>query len=143
MKMYMIWVFMHDVDLVNYMVKVLINIDEVVLSYYVDIWFGCNGLWPHDRFIKYVWGNGALHSNCTSVLNRGVWVMVFLRLWCYELLCMLVDIITWLSSFLDYVFNYVDMHVDLTRHSIVCLVLYMVFTYVICAYWLALVHEYE
>ena len=74
MKMYMIWVFMHDVDLFNYMVKVLLEINEVVLSYYVDIWFGCNVLWSHDRFTKYVWGYGALHLHCTSRLRLGAWV---------------------------------------------------------------------
>ena len=45
---------MHDVDLVNLLVKVLLYINEVVLSYYVDIRFGCNGLGSHDRFTKHV-----------------------------------------------------------------------------------------
>ena len=46
----------------------------------------------------------------------------------YELLHMFVDIITWWESSLDYVHNYIDMDVDLTRLSIVGLVMYMVWT---------------
>ena len=37
MKMWMILVFMHDVDLVDYMMKVFLDTNEVVSSYYVDI----------------------------------------------------------------------------------------------------------
>ena len=43
---------MHDVDLVDYMMKVLLDINEVVSSYYADIRLGCKGLWSHDRFTK-------------------------------------------------------------------------------------------
>ena len=77
----MIWVFMHDVDLVDYMMKVMLDINEVVSSYYVDIWLGYKGLWSHDRFTKYVWGYGVLHVNCTSKVRLGVWVMF------YKVLC--------------------------------------------------------
>ena len=45
---------MHDVDLVDYMMKVLLDINEVVSSYYVNIRLGCKGLLSHDRFNKYV-----------------------------------------------------------------------------------------
>ena len=52
MKRCMILFFMHDVDLVDYMMKVLLDIHEVVSSYNVDILVGCKGLWPHDSYIN-------------------------------------------------------------------------------------------
>ena len=69
--MCMIWVLMYDVDFVDYMRKVLLNINKVVSSYYVDILRGCKGLWSHDRFTKYVWGYGALHVIALLDLDWG------------------------------------------------------------------------
>ena len=65
---------MHDVNLVDHMIKVLLDINEVVSSYYVYIWLGCKGLWFHDRFTMYVWGYGALYVNFTRILRLGAWV---------------------------------------------------------------------
>lgn len=56
------------------------------------------------------WGYSELHSHCTSGLNKVVWVMVLLRIFCYELYYMLVDIMTWWYNCLDYVPNYTEMH---------------------------------
>ena len=45
---------MDDVDLIDDMIKIFLDINEVVSSYHVDILLGCKGLWSHDRFTNYV-----------------------------------------------------------------------------------------
>ena len=65
---------MHDVDLVDYMMKVLLDINEVVSSYYVDMWLGYKGLRSHDKFTKYMCGYGDINVHWTSRLRLGAWV---------------------------------------------------------------------
>ena len=67
----MVLVCMHDVYLIDSMMKVLLDINELVLSYYIDVWILCKGLWPHDRFTKYVSGYGALHVYLQVDLDWG------------------------------------------------------------------------
>ena len=54
MKMFMIWFFKNDVDLVYYMMKVLLDLNELVSSYYV----------MYDFDIKYCWLMKGLLSIC-------------------------------------------------------------------------------
>ena len=49
---------MHDVDLLDYMMKVLLDMNELIASQYVDIYIRCKVLWSLDRFTKYVLGYG-------------------------------------------------------------------------------------
>ena len=44
---------MHYFGFNDYMMKV-VDVNEVVLSCYVDIFIGFQGLWSYDRFTKYV-----------------------------------------------------------------------------------------
>ena len=52
--------------------KILPSLDEVGFTCYVDLCVGCEGLWSHDRFTKYVLGYGAPYILCTSRVRLGL-----------------------------------------------------------------------
>ena len=55
----------------------VVDMNEVVLTCYVDVWIGCYGLFSYDRFTKYVLGYGDSHMHCTSRPRIGLWVRAY------------------------------------------------------------------
>ena len=126
------------------------NVNDMhMLVLHVDDYSWCYGInnlgiaYGHCLFYFVKWGYGTLLSQYTSGLNGCIWVSVLLIkvimswtlmhfCWCYNLMLEFFWVCT----------NYVDMHVDFTILDDVGLVLYMILTEEIIAYWFVMFLDY-
>ena len=51
--------------------KKIVDMYEVVLMCYVEVWIGFYGLWSHEGFIKNVWVYGTSYVHFTNRLRLG------------------------------------------------------------------------